>query len=357
MMMATDDRMKTKGMRAFGVAMGKARSYGPAAVLLAALFAWLLPPAAIAPQHVPELQLAVEAGGEPISPIPLEIGLDPDRVALGKRLFHDTRLSGDGALSCASCHDLDRGGVDRTVYSRGAGGRLGEVNVPTVFNSGFNFRQFWDGRAATLEEQVDGPINSPIEMASSWQQVLDRLRKDADYARDFAAIYPDGVSVENAKDAIATFERSLYTPNSRFDRFLRGDRAALDDDEQAGYRLFKELGCVSCHQGMNIGGNLYEKMGVMEDYFAARGNVTRADLGRYNLTGVEEQRFEFKVPSLRNVALTAPYFHNGSAATLEDAARMMAKHQLGIALGEERQRLIAAFLRTLTGEYRAGALK
>jgi cytochrome c peroxidase len=138
---------------------------------------------------------------------------------------------------------------------------------------------------------------------------------------------------------------------------LRGDRAALGEDEQAGYRLFKELGCVSCHQGVNIGGNLYEKMGVMEDYFAGRGNVTEADLGRYNQTGIEEQRFEFKVPSLRNVALTAPYFHDGSAETLEQAVRLMAKHQLGIALDEERQRLVAAFLRTLTGEYQGVPLK
>lgn len=349
--------MMTKSMRASGAAIRMAWPYGLVAAMLASVFVWFMPFAGIEPRNVAELKFAVEAGSEPIAPIPLDIKLDPARVELGKRLFHDVRLSGDDSLSCANCHRFDHGGADHVAHSRGVGGREGAINVPTVFNSGFNFRQFWDGRAATLEEQIDGPIHDPVEMASSWPQVLGKLRKNADYRKAFAAIYPDGISADNVKDAIATFERSLYTPNSRFDRFLRGDLAALNDDEQSGYRLFKELGCVSCHQGMNVGGNLYEKMGVMENYFAARGNVGKADLGRYNLTGIEEQRFEFKVPSLRNVALTAPYFHDGSAETLEEAVRLMAKHQLGIALGEERERLIAAFLRTLTGEYRGEQLK
>lgn len=343
------------------VQAGLARGYILLATLLLAsgiaYFLWFVSPGGESPRSGIEFSYAVEASSEPITPIPLEIKLDRARLELGRRLFHDMRLSGDGTLSCASCHDLDRGGAGLEAYSRGVGGRLGEVNVPTVFNSGFNFRQFWDGRAATLEEQVDGPINNPVEMASNWPHVLDQLKKDVDYPRAFAAIYPDGICVDSVKDAIATFERSLYTPNSRFDRFLRGDRTALNEDEQAGYRSFKELGCVSCHQGMNVGGNLYEKMGVMEDYFTVRGNITEADQGRYNLTGIEEQRFEFKVPSLRNVALTAPYFHDGSAATLEDAARMMAKHQLGIELSEHQQRQIAAFLRTLTGEYPGKAAK
>ena len=325
--------------------------------IAAALLFWFMSPARVEPHRAAEFEYAVEAGSEPIAPIPLGIKLDPARVALGKRLFHEPRLSGDDTVSCANCHGLDNGGVDHSIHSHGVGGREGAINAPTVFNSGFNFRQFWDGRSETLEDQIEGPINSPVEMASAWPQVLGKLRRDGGYRKAFAAIYPDGITANNVKDALATFERSLYTPNSRFDRYLRGDKTALSEDEQAGYRLFKELGCVSCHQGMNVGGNLYEKMGVMEDYFVARGNVTPADLGRYNQTGIEELRFEFKVPSLRNIALTAPYFHDGSAETLEQAVRLMAKHQLGIALDEERQRLVAEFLRTLTGEYQGVPLK
>ncbi|HZW26636.1 MAG TPA: cytochrome-c peroxidase [Gallionella sp.] len=347
-------------MQTLKAALVKLRGYRfLLAVLLAGVVAlvWFMSlPKAGSLRAIP-FEYAVEAGSEPIAPIPLDIRLDPARVVLGKRLFHEPRLSGDDTVSCANCHGLDRGGADQAVRSFGIGGREGAINAPTVFNSGFNFRQFWDGRAATLEEQIDGPIHDQAEMASNWPQVLGKLRRDGAYRKAFEAIYPDGITADNVKDAIATFERSLYTPNSRFDRYLRGDRAALSGDEQAGYRLFKELGCVSCHQGVNVGGNLYEKMGVMEDYFVARVNVTRADLGRYNQTGIEEQRFEFKVPGLRNVALTAPYFHDGSAATLEQAVRLMAKHQLGIALDEERQRRVVAFLRTLTGEYQGESLK
>ncbi|HEX5364395.1 MAG TPA: cytochrome-c peroxidase [Gallionella sp.] len=294
---------------------------------------------------------------EPIVPIPLEIKLDKNKVALGMRLFHDPRLSGDNTVSCANCHGLDHGGADHAIHSRGVGGQEGVINAPTVFNSGFNFRQFWDGRAETLEEQIDGPINNPIEMASNWPQVVSRLSADVEYKKTFSRIYSTGVTAANIKDAIATFERSLYTPNSRFDRFLRGDKAALNADEEAGYRLFKTIGCVSCHQGVNVGGNLYEKMGVMEGYYVTGSVVTKSDLGRYNQTGLDEQRYEFKVPSLRNVALTGPYFHNGSADTLEEATRLMAWHQLGVKLGAAEQRLIADFLRTLTGEYQGVALK
>ncbi len=296
-------------------------------------------------------------GQEPITPLPLQFTPDADKVALGGRLFHEPRLSGDGTVSCAQCHDLNHGGADHQVHSRGVGGKEGAINAPSVFNSGFNFRQFWDGRAETLEEQIDGPLLNPAEMASSWPQVIVKLNTDAAYRQAFAAIYQDGITAANVKDAIATFERSLSTPNSRFDRFLRGDKAALNPSEQAGYLLFKEIGCVACHQGMNVGGNLFEKVGIMGDYFAARGHLTPADLGRYNYTKVEEHRFEFKVPSLRNVALTAPYFHDGSAATLEESVRVMAKYQLGMDMGEAEQRLIADFLRTLTGEYQGVMLK
>jgi cytochrome c peroxidase len=300
-------------------------------------------------------------GNEPITPIPLEIRLDQRKVALGQRLFNDTRLSHDNTISCASCHNLSRGGEDGLPRSIGIAGAEGGINAPTVFNSGFNFRQFWDGRAATLEDQIDGPVQHPKEMGASWPEVIAALEKDGGYREEFAALYGTGIRRETVKDAIATFERSLITPNAKFDRFLRGEKNALDGDEYAGYQLFKELGCISCHQGMNVGGNMYEKLGLVENYFAQRGNVQEVDFGRYNLTGKPEHLYEFRVPSLRNVALTAPYFHDASASTLEQAVAIMGKYQLGVELKDAEIALLVKFLNTLTGEYpetlRAGVNK
>ena len=286
-----------------------------------------------------------------VTPLPLALSLDSRKVELGGRLFNDTRLSGDGSVACAHCHNLATGGVDRMPHSRGVGGKEGGINAPTVFNSGFNFRQFWDGRAETLEDQIDGPLQNPIEMASTWPHAISVIKEDWEYRAAFKAIYHDGIQPHNVKDAIATFERSLITPNSRFDRFLRGDRSALNKEEQAGFGLFKQIGCTSCHQGLNIGGNMYQKLGIMEDYFAVRGHITDVDLGRFNITKREQDRYFFKVPSLRNVALTAPYLHDGSAQTLEEAVQVMARYQLGQKLKTADVTRIAAFLRTLTGEY------
>jgi len=309
------------------------------------------PPALTTPQR----QASVEA--EPITPLPLAMVLDNRKVELGRRLFHDAGLSGDGSVSCANCHSLANGGVDRLARSRGIGGKEGGINAPTVFNSGFNFRQFWNGRAETLDEQVDGPLQHPAEMGATWPQAIATLSKDPSYRTEFAAIYRDGIQPHNVRDAIATFERSLVTPNSRFDRFLRGDRTALNGEERAGYRLFKQLGCASCHQGMNIGGNTYQKLGIMEDYFTARGNISEADLGRFSITKREEDRYFFKVPSLRNVALTPPYLHDGSAKTLEEVVRVMARYQLGEQIDAGDLKKIVAFLHTLTGEYQGKPLE
>lgn len=297
--------------------------------------------------HLPIYGMSDEA----ITPLPLTVNLDQKKVALGQRLFNDSRLSRDDTISCAHCHPLDRGGVDGLTRSVGIGDATGDINAPTVFNSGFNFRQFWDGRAATLEDQIDGPVQNPKEMGAAWPDVITRLKGNDSYRNDFAALYATGVSQESIKDAIATFERSLITPNARFDHFLRGHKDSLDPEEFAGYQLFKRLGCVSCHQGMNVGGNMYEKLGLVEDYFARRGNMTKVDFGRYNLTGKEENRYEFRVPSLRNVALTAPYFHDGSADTLEHAVAIMARYQLGVELQDTEINRIVRFLNTLTGEY------
>jgi cytochrome c peroxidase len=291
------------------------------------------------------------------TPIPLSLSLDSRKVELGGQLFNDPKLSGDGSVACAHCHDLATGGVDRMLHSRGIGGQEGGINAPTVFNSGFNFRQFWDGRAGTLEDQIDGPLQNPIEMGSTWPHAIAAISENQQYRSAFKTIYRDGIQQQNIKDAIATFERSLITPNSRFDRFLRGDQTALSHQEQAGFELFKQIGCTSCHQGVNIGSNMYQKLGVMEDFYAVRGHVSEVDLGRFNITKREQDRYFFKVPSLRNVALTAPYLHDGSAKTLEDAVKVMARFQLGKKLDAADVAKIVSFLRTLTGEYSGKPLK
>jgi cytochrome c peroxidase len=302
-------------------------------------------------------QQLAHVDSEPITPLPLSLDLDQGKVELGRRLFHEAKLSGDGSISCATCHGLVSGGVDRLPFSRGIGGKVGTINAPTVFNSGFDFRQFWDGRAETLADQVDGPLQNPAEMGGTWPKAVAVLAGDSSYGRAFAAIYPDGIQPKNVRDAIATFERSLVTPNSRFDRFLRGDQAALNENEREGYRLFKRIGCISCHQGMNMGGNIYQKLGIMEDYFEARGHINSADFGRFNVTQREEDRYFFKVPSLRNIAVTAPYLHDGTAKDLSAVVRIMARYQLGVRLDEIEEKAIVAFLRTLTGEYQGKMLQ
>jgi cytochrome c peroxidase len=291
------------------------------------------------------------ASREPIKPIPPVAGLDADKVSLGRSLFHEPRLSHDNTVSCASCHDLGKGGADGRTHALGFNQAQGAINTPSVFNSGLNFKQFWDGRAATLEEQIDGPVQNAAEMGSTWIEVVGKLRAAPEYVAAFAKLYPDGIAPRNIKDAIAQFERSLITPNSRFDKYLRGDRDAITAEECEGYRKFKSYGCASCHQGVNVGGNMFETLGAMADYFGDRGNVTKADYGRFNVTGREEDRFVFKVPSLRNVARTAPYFHDGSPSSLEDAVRVMGSYQLGQELSASDVEQIVKFLGTLTGEY------
>ena len=294
---------------------------------------------------------------EPISPIPLSIDLNQAKVGLGQQLFEDKRLSHDNTISCVSCHDLQKGGTDQLARSIGINNAKGDINSPTVFNSGFNFRQFWNGRSATLEEQVNGPIHHPKEMGSNWVEVISKLKKDQTYLKTFNALYPDGIQPQNIREAIAIFERSLITPNARFDQYLRGDDTAINGDEKKGYTLFKRYGCIACHQGINIGGNLYQVFGILNDYFEKRGNITPADFGRFNVTGKEYDRYKFKVPSLRNVALTAPYFHDGFAKTLKEAIDIMAMHQLGRRIPKQEKQLIIKFLKTLTGTYQGESLE
>jgi cytochrome c peroxidase len=286
---------------------------------------------------------------EPIKPLPAKLNLDARKVTLGRALFHDKRLSKDNSLSCASCHDLAAGGVDGKQFAVGIKGQVGPINTPTVLNSGLNFRQFWDGRAATLEEQAAGPVHNPGEMGSNWPEVIGKLSQDKALVERFKASYPDGLQPRNIQDAIATFERSLITP-SRFDRYLNGESNALQEDEKRGYQLFKNYGCVACHQGVGVGGNMYQAFGVLGNYFKDKGKITEADLGRYAVTKNELDRHVFKVPSLRNVELTAPYFHDGSAKTLEDAVEVMFRYQLGRTAPATEKALIVRFLKTLTGE-------
>lgn len=301
-------------------------------------------------------QVALSRINEPIQPIPLHIELNPQKMTLGEKLFHDPQLSRGNQVSCATCHNLATGGTDRRRRSLGVDGSEGEISAPTVFNSGFNFKQFWDGRAETLEDQTDGPINNPKEMGSNWPEVIGKLTADPYYVAAFGELYSDGIQVHNIKDAIATFERSLYTPNSRFDQYLRGDDSAITSEELEGHRIFKEHGCTRCHQGVVVGGNMFETFGTLRDYFQDRGNVTRADFGRYNVTRDEADRYKFKVPSLRNVALTPPYFHDASAPTLEMAVSTMVTYQLGRRLSDEQIKLVVKFLNTLTGEYKGKPL-
>lgn len=292
---------------------------------------------------------------EPIAPVPVPEIVDPKKVELGRLLYHDLRLSADRTVSCATCHPLERGGVDGLRVSTGVGGQQGVINSPTVFNAALHFALFWDARARDVREQIGGPITDPREMGMTWPKVLAVIAGDAEYQKRFADIY-DGITEASVRDALGTFVESLLTPGAPFDRWLAGDEDALTPDQREGYRRFKSFGCVACHHGVAVGGNMIQTFGVMGDYFVDRGDVTQADLGRFNVTGRDEDRHRFKVPSLRNVALTAPYFHDGSAADLAQAVRVMAYYQLGRRPTEDDVRLIVAFLESLTGTWQGEPL-
>jgi cytochrome c peroxidase len=282
----------------------------------------------------------IAAAPPPASPV------EAARATLGRRLFEDRSLSADGTVACSSCHDLSRFGTDGSAVSTGIGGRLGSRNAPTVFNAGGQFRMFWDGRAASLEEQAKGPILNPAEMGMpDGDAVTRKLRADSTYRALFAQAFPadaDAITFDNFAVAVAAFERTLVT-RSRWDAFLEGDEGALDFDEKRGLKTFLNAGCMVCHTGKLLGGSMYERVGVVEPW------PNQADLGRYMVTKDEGDRMMFKVPSLRNVAGTAPYFHDGSAKTLDDAVRMMGRHQLGLELSDDETKSIVVWLKSLTG--------
>ena len=297
-------------------------------------------------------------GCEPVRPIDLTLPYDEAKAALGFKLYHDTRLSVDNTVSCASCHGLNTAGVDNKQYSEGVEGKLGGVNAPTVYNAVYNFVQFWDGRAVTLADQAAGPPVNPVEMASpNFDAIVAKLNKDKKFVREFKKVYPEGLSQATITDAIEQFERTLITPNSRFDKYLRGDETAITAEELQGYELFKKYNCATCHVGKNLGGESYELMGLRKHYFADRGlELTEEDNGRFKQTGIERDRHRFKVPGLRNVALTWPYYHDGTRTSLKEAVCDMGTYQSGVALTDEEEELIVAFLNTLTGEYQGKLL-
>ncbi len=271
-------------------------------------------------------------------------------VELGRMLYFDPRLSRSQAISCNSCHNLGLGGVDLQSHSIGHGWRFGGRNAPTVLNAVFHIAQFWDGRAADLADQAKGPIANPVEMANTHDATVATLKAIPGYHPLFRAAFPEAdepVTIENVARAIAAFEATLVTPDASFDRWLNGDDAALSPEQKRGLQLFIDTGCASCHNGPLLGGNGYQKFGVVE--MPDERVLPRADRGRQEITGDEADAYVFKVPSLRNIALTRPYFHSGAVWDLAEAVRIMARSQLGVALGDADAKAITAFLRSLTG--------
>ena len=295
--------------------------------------------------------VADEFANEHVQPLLYSLPTDSAKVELGKMLYHDTRLSADNTISCASCHGLNTGGVDNKQFSEGINGQFGGVNAPTVYNAALNFVQFWDGRAADLKEQAAGPPLNPVEMGhKSFDDICAILAEDKAFSEAFKKVYPDGFTQSNITEAIAEFEMTLLTP-SRFDDYLQGDHNALTADEIAGYETFKQNKCATCHVGMNLGGQSFDYMGIKGDYFNFRGTgLTDGDNGRYAVTKNEYDRHKFKTPTLRNVFLTAPYMHDGSVKTVEESVRLMMEFQTGKQASEQEIKSITTFLKSLTGK-------
>lgn len=290
--------------------------------------------------------IQVSAANEPIQPIKAVVPENRDMVNLGKMLFFDPRLSKSGFISCNSCHNLSMGGSDNLKTSIGHKWQQGPINAPTVLNSSMNLAQFWDGRAKDLKEQAGGPIANPGEMASSHDLAVKVVASIPQYREKFKKAFgDDAVNIDRMTTAIAAFEEILVTPGSRFDKWLEGDKNALKENELEGYSLFKSSGCTQCHNGPAVGGTSFQKLGVFSRY-----ETENPAVGRMEVTGKESDRNVFKVPTLRNIELTYPYFHDGEVATLEDAVKIMGKIQLNIDLKEDEVNKIVAFLKTLTGE-------
>jgi cytochrome c peroxidase len=292
---------------------------------------------------------------EPITPIPLVLDTDPNKVLLGKKLFSDTILSSNNTISCESCHGLKtKFGTDLTAVSTGVNGKQGVRNSPTVYNSVFNFAQFWDGRANNLTHQAMEPITNPLEMGmASWGETVKKIKKSSEYKELYDAAYDGEITKENTVNAIAEFGKTLITPNSIFDQYLRGNKDMITSEQKIGYDLFKSYGCIACHQGINVGGNMFQKFGVAKDINFIDGTLNK-DLGRYDITGNEWDKRVFKVPSLRLAVKTPPYFHDGSVATIDEAVAIMIEFQLGRKAPKKDKQAIIRFLESLVGEIPVG---
>jgi cytochrome c peroxidase len=291
-----------------------------------------------------------ERSKEPIKPIQISFDQDRIKVELGKKLFFEPRLSKSGWITCNSCHNLSTGGADNLPTSIGHKWFFGPINSPTVLNAKFNLAQFWDGRAKDLKEQAKGPIANPIEMGSSHDLAVSALQSIPEYVQWFNEVYGEvygnkEINIDNVADAIAAFEETLTTPNSKFDYWLKGFDEYISESEEEGYDLFKAKGCIACHNGVGVGGNSYQKFGIAKPY-----DKDTHTLGRYNVTKNEKDKYVFKVPLLRNIELTAPYFHDASTWSLNEAVNIMAEYQLGLSLTDDETSKIVAFLKTLTGD-------
>lgn len=297
-----------------------------------------------------EISDAMLAAFKPALPAVFENKDNPlteDKITLGRALYYETRLSASNKISCNTCHVLTVDGADARKASVGHKDQEGRRNSPTVYNAAGHFVQFWDGRAKDVEEQAKGPITNPIEMAM--QSDKDAVKEVAAvkwYQEQFKKVFPgekDPINIDNVAKAIAAFERKLSTP-SRWDKFLNGDKSALTAEEKAGFNKFVQTGCTACHMGTYVGGSMYQKLGLVQPWPSDK------DLGRYEVTKNDADKMMFKVPSLRNVEKTAPYFHDGSVKTLEEAVKLMAKHQLGKDLSDDDTKSIVTWLKALTGE-------
>jgi cytochrome c peroxidase len=310
---------------------GGARRFGGRAHVLVLILLLAASPGAAQPTTTQPRSDAVRSE-EPIMPIPAAPPADPRIIALGDRLFHDPHLSHDGTRACSSCHDVRTNGADGTRFDVTPNGGHATFNTNTVFNAALSYRLNWEGNTQTLENAAAMSLSDPQLMASSVHAAVRAVKADPSVSRQFNAIYGRKPDPASLLEAIATYERSLLTPGSRFDLWLGGDTGALSAEEKTGYRLFKAFGCISCHQGVNVGGNLFERSGIYHRLGSNQGMMLR-------------------VPSLRNVAVTAPYFHDGSARTLDKAVVAMGYAQLNLRLSDDQVRAIAAFLITLTGRY------
>lgn len=292
---------------------------------------------------------------EPIAPIPDKIDHNIAQAEFGKKLFFDTRLSADNSISCASCHNITTGfGAEKSAVSTGIKKQTGSRNSPTIFNSALNFTQFWDGRATTLQHQASSPVTNPVEMGmASWEQAIANIENDQEYKQLAKSLYNSELTEELVTHALAEFEKTLITPNAPFDSYLKGDENAINGEQKKGYLLFKAYGCASCHQGANVGGNMFQKIGVLKD-ITMQGGTLANDLGRFNITSNQWDKRVFKVPSLRLAVKTAPYFHDGSVATIEEAVDIMINFQLGRKVPKSDRQAIIAFLNSLVGELPRG---